>query len=408
MAGVRDTKGLVESEAETALEAIYREHFDLVWSVLRRFGVDEADVDDACQDVFVIAHRRLGQFEGRAAIRTWLYSIAMRVAANRRRKAARRHALLARMPGTVPDDLEELAARGQARAILERLLDRLDEHKRVVFVLAELEELTVPAIASLVGENPRTIYSRLRAARAAVASALDRLHAPEPIEIGTAIVATRPRRSVPPERARRAWAAVLAKVATDGSLAPLATAGTALRAPWALGKLAIAVVGAIGVGTWSLLPERDEPPTVATGATPPLEREASPERSAGTPAVIDAAPITAPVSDAAPQPEKTHTGTVALDRTPPPRAEVPAAPAPTRTLAEEVASLDRARDRLRAGDDAGALAALDEHARRFSDGELHREAAGVRVAALCHADRTQDAESVAQAAGLPRPHCAAR
>ncbi|MBL8945782.1 MAG: sigma-70 family RNA polymerase sigma factor, partial [Myxococcales bacterium] len=129
----RDTKAsTVESTSEFGADAsplaqIYREHVEFVWAVLRRLGVDEADVEDAAQDVFVVAHRRLGEFEGRAAVRTWLYSIALRVASNRRRKHARRDALLQRMPRAIPEDLEELAARGQARAILESLLDRLDE-----------------------------------------------------------------------------------------------------------------------------------------------------------------------------------------------------------------------------------------------------------------------------------------
>ncbi len=388
MAGGRDTKGLVgglvESGAETALDAIYREHFDFVWSVLRRLGVDEADVDDASQDVFVIAHRRLGQFEGRAAVRTWLYSIAMRVAANRRRKHARRDALLVRMPGAVPDDLEDLAARGQARAILERLLDRLDEHKRVVFVLAELEELTVPAIADLVGENPRTIYSRLRAARAAVANDLDRLHAPQPIDLGAAIVATRPRAQVAPERARRAWAAVLAKVAVGGEVA-VVTSGLAV---W---KIAIAAVATIGVGTWAVLPALEEVPVTSTAALP-TEPTAAPQVAAMpiavTPAVAVPAPSAAPAERVAPRRAQVSE--------PPPRAD---------TLADEVAAIDRARDRLRTGDVDAALAELDDYTKRFAHGEMHREAAGVRVTALCKAGRTQDADAIARAAGLPTPRC---
>ncbi|HWB81324.1 MAG TPA: sigma-70 family RNA polymerase sigma factor, partial [Nannocystaceae bacterium] len=145
----RDTKREMDAAAEVALDAIYREHFEFVSCVLHRFGVATADLDDATQDVFVVAHGKLDDFEGRAAVRTWLYSIAMRVASNRRRKHARRDVLLSRMPRAVPEDLEEMAARGQARAILHSLIDRLDEHKRVVFVLAELEELTVPTIASI-------------------------------------------------------------------------------------------------------------------------------------------------------------------------------------------------------------------------------------------------------------------
>jgi RNA polymerase sigma-70 factor (ECF subfamily) len=390
MTTARDTKGLVEAEAETALDAIYREHFEFVWSVLRRLGVDEADVDDASQDVFVIAHRRLSQFEGRAAVRTWLYSIAMRVAANRRRKHARRDALLTRLPGAVPDDLEELAARGQARAILERLLDRLDESKRVVFVLAELEELTVPAIADLVGENPRTIYSRLRAARAAVASDLEGLHAPQPIDLGVAIVATRPRGSVEPERARRAWAAVLAKV--GGSATPAVATGLA-----AWGKIAIAAAATIGVTTWAVLPEREATTTPSVASTATEQSEPAPAAALPTtPAIVATA---APV---APQPIESPAPRVASRR-----VLVPEPPATSSTsLADEIAAIDRARDHVTHGDPTTALAELDRYDSRFAAGSMRAEAAGVRVSALCKAHRAEDAREAAAAAGLPQPNCA--
>jgi RNA polymerase sigma-70 factor (ECF subfamily) len=390
MTTARDTKGLVEAEAETALDAIYREHFEFVWSVLRRLGVDEADVDDASQDVFVIAHRRLSQFEGRAAVRTWLYSIAMRVAANRRRKHVRRDALLAKLPRAVPDDLEELAARGQARAILERLLDRLDESKRVVFVLAELEELTVPAIADLIGENPRTIYSRLRAARAAVASDLDRLHAPQPIDLGAAIVATRPRGAVEPERARRAWAAVLAKIGLGGSAAPVVATGFA-----AWGKIAIAAAATIGVTTWAVLPER-EPTTTPVAATAPDERTA-PQPAAASPNTPVITASTTPVVRPPIEPP--------APRAAPRRIDGPE-PTPTEALADEIAAIDRARALIET-DPAAALAELDRYDARFVNGTMRSEAAGVRVAALCKAGRDDQAREAATAAGLAQPRCAA-
>lgn len=397
MTGARDTKEAVELGDETALDAIYREHFEFVWSVLRRLGVADADVEDASQDVFVVAHRRLAQFEGRAAVRTWLYSIAMRVAANRRRKHARRDALihLHGVSSPMPDDLEELAARGEARAILERLLDRLDEHKRVVFVLAELEELTVPAIADLVGENPRTIYSRLRAARAAVATDLERLHAPAPIDLGAAIVATRPRAAIPAERARRAWAAVVAKLAVGVGATPVAATGVAL---W--GKIAIVAVTTIGVGAWAVSPT-DEPAPSKTRAAE-VTPEVTPPSSvvAEAPATQLRAPVITPSSDLSP---------LSPPRVAARKIDVPEPPtASSSTLADEIVVLDRARAFVSAGDPNAALAELERYAARFARGTMQREASGIRVAALCNAGRETEAHTIAAAAGLPTPHCAVK
>lgn len=393
----RDTKSKVDLPCATGLDAIYREHFEFVWCVLRRLGVDDADIDDATQDVFVIAHRRLAQFEGRAAVRTWLYSIAIRVAANRRRKHARRDALLVRLPRATPDDLEELAARGQARAILEALLDRLDEHKRAVFVLAELEEMTVPAIAEIVGENPRTVYSRLRAARARVASELDRLHAPQPLGIDAAILASRPRAAIPEARARRAWAAVLARLGLD-AVPRLAAPGLGLAA-----KLAIAS-GLVGAVTWvgAASIEPAAPPVAI--ATPRVEAPPS--------APPPVAPDLRAIAPASP-PEVARS--VAPSPVPPRSVDAPArAPAAQpriasepSSLADETAMIDRARAFVAAGRADAALAELDRHAARFVAGALRPEADGVRITALCGADREPEAIAYAKANGLPSPRCGA-
>lgn len=395
----RDTKPMVDSTAPAPLDAIYREHFEFVWCVLRRLGVAEGDIDDATQDVFVIAHRRLGQFEGRAAVRTWLYSIAIRVASNRRRKHERRDALLVRLPRSIPDDLEELAARGQARAILEALLDRLDEHKRVVFVLAELEELTVPAIASIVGENPRTVYSRLRAARARVATELDRLHPPAPLGLDAAITATRPRPAIADDRARRAWAAVLARLGVELS-PPLATVGLGL---WT--KLAIAG-GIVGAATWAGIAASgpDATPAAVSSIVSSAAEPVETDRAVATPT-----PAAMPASAPPPAPSPSIPPLAAPRRTPEAKASAsPATPiaAPRAgTLADETARIDRARALVAAGHADAALAELDRYAAAFTTGALQPEASAVRVTALCKAGRPQDALAIAEASGLPRPRC---
>ena len=69
------------------MEKIYAEHVAMVWRALRRLGVPETSIEDAVQDVFLVAHRRAGEFEGRSSVKTWLYGIALRVAKDHRRAA---------------------------------------------------------------------------------------------------------------------------------------------------------------------------------------------------------------------------------------------------------------------------------------------------------------------------------
>jgi len=155
-------------------EAIYHDHFDFVWRSMGRLGVDPSAVEDAAQDVFVIAHRRLASFEGRSSVKTWLFGIALRVARDFRR-AARRKRSQGFVPegqadtSTVPDadapSPLDAASRGEAVERLRAILAELDEDRRAVFILAELEQMSAPEIAEAVGANLNTVYTRLRAAR---------------------------------------------------------------------------------------------------------------------------------------------------------------------------------------------------------------------------------------------------
>jgi RNA polymerase sigma-70 factor (ECF subfamily) len=163
---------------------VYDEHFRFVWRSLRRLGVRECDVADAVQDVFVVVHRRLGEFEGRSKVTTWLYGICFRVAKDRRR--------LAHVRREVGDSSETLADRSDERvdvageaerkeglALLEAILDEMPLEQRAVFTLFELETMTGEAIAEMLGVPLGTVYSRLRIARDVFKRALGRLQARE-------------------------------------------------------------------------------------------------------------------------------------------------------------------------------------------------------------------------------------
>jgi len=146
---------------------IYDEHFHFVYRSARRLGVHERSLDDATQDVFVVVHRRLSDFEGRSGIKTWLYGITRRVAKDYRRRVSRKEQGMVPTDGLVSAESgpEEDVAKRQAAQTLETILSALDPMKREVFVLAEIEEMTVPEIAECLSVNLNTTYSRLRNAR---------------------------------------------------------------------------------------------------------------------------------------------------------------------------------------------------------------------------------------------------
>jgi len=156
----------VELDVPT-FDAVYTAHVAFVWRVLRTFGVADAQLEDAVQDVFIVVHRRLPEWEGRAAITTWLFAIARRVASShRRRKAGTRTETMTTDPEGPADTFAEMS-RAQASATVMSILERMDEDKRIVFALVELEQLSVPEVARMLELNLNTAYSRLRLARAA-------------------------------------------------------------------------------------------------------------------------------------------------------------------------------------------------------------------------------------------------
>jgi RNA polymerase sigma factor (sigma-70 family) len=148
-------------------DALYEAHVDGVWRLLQRFGVPEAGLEDAVQDVFIVAHRRLSDFRGESSVKTWLGGISVRVAKDVRRGIARKggHEQLDEKMVQQGPQLEERVGQRQALAHVLRLLEELDEDQRQVFVLAELEGMTAPEISEATGINLNTLYTRLRTAR---------------------------------------------------------------------------------------------------------------------------------------------------------------------------------------------------------------------------------------------------
>jgi RNA polymerase sigma-70 factor (ECF subfamily) len=168
------------AEASPDFDTVYDTYFPYVWRSVRRLGVPESQVDDVVQEVFIVVHRRLADFEARSTLKTWLYGIALRVARVHRARYRKTEgpeldADRQRAPeATRPD---ERAANAEAVQLVQAILDGIDDEQREVFVLAELEQLSVPEIARALDVKLNTVYSRLRLARAAFAEGAARLRA---------------------------------------------------------------------------------------------------------------------------------------------------------------------------------------------------------------------------------------
>jgi RNA polymerase sigma-70 factor (ECF subfamily) len=158
------------------MRTIFDEHARYIIRTLRHLGIKEADVDDVAQEVFVTVHRKLPEFEGRSKLRTWLYAICLRVASDHRRRA---YVVREHITDSPPIDSGERTgaepdASLESRAFVQELLDAVDDDKRAVLVLYEIEGLTMREVADVVGCPLQTAYSRLHAGRELLRAAWER------------------------------------------------------------------------------------------------------------------------------------------------------------------------------------------------------------------------------------------
>lgn len=350
---------LLEGSGSTAdFAAVYRREFDYVWSCLRALGVREAELEDGAQAVFLVVHRRLAAFDGRAQLRTWLFAIAARVAARGRRDHARAQrralALADAMPRATPaDELDEAIAAREVLALMERFAEGLDPAMHDVFAAWFFDGRTPQEIADALGLSRNTVFSRLRLIRARLQRVCERIAAHDDATLDA-------------DTRRRARTRVQAIVLGLGGRAPWIAIG--LAAAGALGVVAIAV----GVA-WS----RSVAPSSEAPARDPVEV------ATGT---VSAATLPSPSSTTAPAdmtPEPTPAPTPAR-----PRPRVPAAaPAPSvdpeADLAASVALVAEIRSAIQAGRDDDAKASIQRHRDRFPEGPLTSEREGFAAIVAC-------------------------
>lgn len=328
----RETEAEVRGVSRGRFEAIYREHHAFVWRCARQMGASDASVDDAVQETFVIALRRLDEYDpARAAVSTWLFGILRNVLFNQnrgRRRRARRGAEYA-SAHAVEEGLG--AERELARTLLREFLDGLDEERRAVFVLADIEGFAAKEIAAALSCNVNTVYTRLRWVRARFERHVDR-----------APLLLRARHEQPSAEVQaRNWAGISALAGLE--LAP-AAAGTSAGFAW-LGLLTklgagllAALVGMLVLGGGLSSPRTEvgaeKAPALRGSATRPTKRQAE-HVEAPAPIVVNPLPR---------------------------QAEVPAGRgggAPDATLAEAFARLEQATAQIDAGEHEAALAVLE-------------------------------------------------
>ncbi|MCY1005026.1 sigma-70 family RNA polymerase sigma factor [Nannocystis pusilla] len=361
-------------EALPDFAAVYRANYGFVWRTVRHLGVEPARVDDAVQDTFLVVYRRLPEFAGRAALRTWLFEIARRVASRYRRSAAREEP---RRCALSEADVLAPAARApveqaEAAAILQGFLDGLDRDQAVVFVMTELEQWQAPEIAAELGVNLNTVYSRLRAARRELDRMVRRLDA-------------RDRRVRP-----RQGAHVLAALVVVGPPGPPPWRLAAARDP--------AVVSDMLAKTWSM--SHVTTPAALAGGSPVVGLSVAGAGlfavlAFGHPSPPEPPPsVVAPAHEAAPVQSPSQPQSVALAAaTPIPPDSAPAAPpAPARrsipraeepSLAAELTLVESIRAALLAADDRTTLELVARHQRRFPAGVFAQETAAAAIEARC-------------------------
>lgn len=170
--------------AEADAQSIYRQELSWLWQVLARLRVRDADLEDAAHDVFIVLHRRLNDWDRTRPLRPWLFGIAFRVAVARRRRASVRHERPFEDHHEPVDERlrpDTLALQQASDAAAKQLvligLDALDDDKRAIFVLHELEGVAVVDCVPILNAPLNTLYSRLRLARARFAAAVRAAHA---------------------------------------------------------------------------------------------------------------------------------------------------------------------------------------------------------------------------------------
>ena len=158
---------------------VFESNFSYVWNTLRRLGVQEADLKDQVQEVFLTVHQLLGDYDPSRRMHSWLFGIAYRYAARYRGLARHKREVISDEVESISNTplADEQLATLQTQALVLEAVETIDLARRAVFVMAEIDGHSMPEIAEALGIPLNTAYSRLRLAREDFASAVKRIHA---------------------------------------------------------------------------------------------------------------------------------------------------------------------------------------------------------------------------------------
>ena len=163
----------IAQQVSLSFTEIFVDYASFVWRVLRHLGVREADLPDLSQEVFVVIHKKIETYNQSSTLRSWIYGICVRIASVYRRSARIRKEVFTDAAPDEESPAQQLADLDNRRALeyLDSLLSELEPEKRTVYVLYELEELTMAEVTAAVNCPLSTAYSRLYTAREQIVAA---------------------------------------------------------------------------------------------------------------------------------------------------------------------------------------------------------------------------------------------
>ena len=179
--------GRIIQRDHDAFEALMRQHNGKLFRVARSILKDDAEAEDALQDAYLDAYRHIGEFRGNARLGTWLARIVINQSLMRLRRHKREHVVVPfadRESEAAPAEIDladdkaepppDTALRAEIRRILERRIDELPVAFRTVFVMRDVEDMSVQETAECLSIPPATVRTRLFRARALMRQALAR------------------------------------------------------------------------------------------------------------------------------------------------------------------------------------------------------------------------------------------
>ena len=184
---MRETPAVAESRSvvpdaapPAAPELRFRDIFEaelaFVWNSLRRFGIQERDLEDVAHEVFVVLHAKMGEYDRAKPLRPWLFGISFRCASNHRGRTSQRRELLveAEEPVDPAPAADEALAHKDRQRVVREALQSLPLDRRAVVILYDLEGTAMQDVADALSIPLATAYSRLRVGRQELSAALRR------------------------------------------------------------------------------------------------------------------------------------------------------------------------------------------------------------------------------------------